>query len=210
MLYTVYMKQRGFSLIELLTVIAIILIMVVMVLGNTRGQSDRAAIEKSADDLVALFRQARQDALSVRKLEDRYPSYGVHLVRDGTTAVIYADCVPDDNTTGSITDTDTFQYVSSGNSNCTGAGGGNTISETLNLQNRTKISKITTTSIGDAPVNQDDISILFLRPEPTIWLAREAVPHYIKPGTTVIELTNNAATETVTVSINSAGFVRIN
>lgn len=183
--------------------------MIAMVLGNTRGQNDRAAVEKSADDLVSFFRQARQYSLAVRQLGSQYPSYGVYMAKDGTTAIMYADCVPDDNVSHTITEADTFRYLSSGASNCTGSGGGSTITETLNLQTRTKISKITTTSVGAAsPTERADLSVLFIRPEPTIWLSYSG--GYIRPGSMSIELTNNAGTEAVTVTINSAGFVRVN
>ncbi len=205
------MHARGFTLVELLTVIAIIFILTGLVLSNLRSARDHAAAEQAALDLIALMREARQNSLAVREHAGMYPSYGVYVKKGESTAVLFADCKADDDAAGSnsLNKHDTFDYT--GTKEQENCGAGNTDVERLTFAGGVIVEDIE----ADTIVHKDNIthfSVQFLQPEPTLWFVGKknesaaAEAGWLDMGTVHITL-KAPSDDTVVVSINSAGLI---
>jgi prepilin-type N-terminal cleavage/methylation domain-containing protein len=191
--------ERGFTLIELLTVIAIIFIMVAIVLAGTRNWRDVTVLEEASIEVLSVVREARSYAMAVREHDGAYPSYGVYFERGSGDIITYADCEADDNAPiGAITADDIFDYNNT--NNC--SGGTDVITTTLE---GVEVQQITLNEIGGSTDTASNLSVLFMRPEPTIWFSTGSTLQYL--GEVEIELEHLNTGQTRTVYINSSGLV---
>jgi prepilin-type N-terminal cleavage/methylation domain-containing protein len=195
------MRERAFSLIELLVVIAIIGILAGLVFGNMRSSRDDSSVELSALNLMAMVREARQNALAVLEWHGQHPSYGIYLEKGGSDVTMFADCVADDDGSKAINDHDRFDYQSTQHDeNC---GPGLTDVEVRPLDAGVTISEIR--AIGGSPPTINKFSVEFLQPEPTVWFSHNS--NLLDIGTIEIDLTRGSVTRTVI--LNRAGLVAL-
>lgn len=197
-MYMSHAHPRGFTLIEMLTVIAIIIILTGILFANFRNFGGTARLEQDATELASLIRTARQDSISVVQHGTEYPSYGVY-VNTSNTVELYAACGVD-LTAGS--------YHRGGDGNTCSAG--ETV-ETLTLRGST-VTGISHTNSNPASFTQT--AILFVRPDPIIQIYRYSGAsnnaQLVRTGTLTITLTSTDGTgDTRTVSVNSNGHIRI-
>lgn len=88
-------KDKGFTLVELLTVIAIISILSVLVLPNYRAGEKNLALQRSAQKLAQDIRRAQQMAMSAKEYQDKVPAgYGIYLKQGDNYYLLYADTNP--------------------------------------------------------------------------------------------------------------------
>lgn len=90
--------KRGFTLLELLIVISIMVILTAAVIGGSRGLSDQLKINNTQDKLTFMLQRARNLALSNKENNDpqapRVAGYGLEIATGGVphnTARIFAD-----------------------------------------------------------------------------------------------------------------------
>lgn len=61
-------KTKGFSLVELMVTVAVIIMVTIIILPNYRGIADQFALERSANKLSQDIRRAAEMAMSLREL----------------------------------------------------------------------------------------------------------------------------------------------
>ena len=87
--------KKGFTLIEAVVVISIILILSGMVLLNQRASQAQFALQRSAHKLAQDIRRAKDLAMSTQKFNDEIPEggYGIYikLATSDSSYKIYAD-----------------------------------------------------------------------------------------------------------------------
>lgn len=176
------MSQRGFTLLELLMVVAIMAIIAAITLVRTDLIQSDAEINSSGQQIVNMAKRARQQSISVAEYEGIFPSYGLYFdTAEPNEFVIYANCIPDDDGSGKVDHNDNFDYNSAGHSDChneiNNAGGSSpgptqaSKVEVIELENNAKITSIEVKVKDDAPVSGlDSVSVNYLRPEPTVWI----------------------------------------
>jgi prepilin-type N-terminal cleavage/methylation domain-containing protein len=198
-MYMSHAHPRGFTLIEMLTVIAIIIILTGILFANFRNFGGTARLEQDATELASLIRTARQDSISVVQHGTEYPSYGVYVYDSNAvdTIELYAACGVD---------------LTSGDYHRGGAG--NTCSAGQTVEGLTlRGSTISDIEYSTNNANIDGASILFVRPDPIIQMYRHtgvSSVQILRTGTLTITLTSTDGTgDTRTVSVNSNGHIRI-
>lgn len=137
------MKNKGFTLTELLTVIAIISIMSVLVLPNYRIGERQFALQRSAYKLAQDLRRAQEMTMSAKEFPAAPPTfmgvYGINFQLNFTSYILFAD----------LNNNKVFDS-------------GEEI-ENLSLEKGVKISNLSPASEGPGPLN-----IAFTPPDPTI------------------------------------------
>ena len=160
-IYTVCMShahQRGFTLIEMLTVIAIIIILTGILFANFRNFGGTARLEQDATELASLIRTARQDSISVVQHGSDYPSYGVY-VKTSNTIELYAAC-----NVNLADSSNSYQW--GGDGKIASCAGGNEMVQEYELKGST-VSDISYLANDDSNnANIYGASILFVRPDP--------------------------------------------
>jgi prepilin-type N-terminal cleavage/methylation domain-containing protein len=93
-------KQQGFSLIEMLVVIFIVGLISATLIVNWRKNEKRYQLQRAAQEIVQLIRQAQGFALNGKQMlwsptgEWLVPGYyGVHLRKNNPTFFIYGDVI---------------------------------------------------------------------------------------------------------------------
>ncbi len=88
------MKSKGFTLLEITVVIAIIILLSTIFLANYREGEKRFALQRSAYKLAQEIRRTQEMAMSSQKFEDSFPKggYGVYLTKNSNSVIIFADC----------------------------------------------------------------------------------------------------------------------
>jgi prepilin-type N-terminal cleavage/methylation domain-containing protein len=177
------MSQRGFTLLELLMVVAIMSIIAAVTLVRTDLLQSDAEINSAGQQIINMAKRARQQSISVSEYEGIFPSYGLYFdTSEPNQFIIYANCIPDDNGDGKVDHDDNFGYNDLGHSDChnaiNDAGGsspGPTTAatvEVVELENRAKIKNIEIKIKNETPVSGlESVSVNYLRPEPTVWIA---------------------------------------
>lgn len=174
---SLHKSNRGFTLVELIVTIVILVFMVTVVLANTHNLGLNARVKASANLIVDTLKDTRSKSISVRQFNNAsFPSYGVHLeTANPRTITVYADCVADDNADGTINNLDTFRFISS-STQCGGTKP-NGLDQQISLDANTRITAISATyPVGgvDVTTSESVVDLEFLRPEPTIWISRGA------------------------------------
>ena len=73
-------QSRGFTLVEMITVVAIILIMTAILLGNLPNFRDKTSLDLIAQEIAVTIRQAQVFGSGTRTAGDsKFRSYGVYL-----------------------------------------------------------------------------------------------------------------------------------
>jgi len=108
-----FKRQKGFTLFEMLVVIAIIAIISILVLANYRQGQKTYALEQSAQKLVSDIRQVQGMAISGYKAPNftTIGGYGVRII-DGNSYKIflYNGSNPDGCPSGAESDLGTFNF----------------------------------------------------------------------------------------------------
>jgi len=96
------MKQRGFSLIELLVSVGILTLINIMIFASYPEFSQRMALKRTSEEIALIVRQAQVYALGIKRsfsvLEDDYLDIGVHFdENDSKSLILFADENKDEN-----------------------------------------------------------------------------------------------------------------
>jgi type II secretion system protein H len=93
-------REAGFTMIELITVLAIIAIVSVMVFANYRSGNQQFTLENEAYMLAQNLRKVQEMAMSSKQISGVDPSgFGVYLKQGDSSYKLYADLsVPANNT----------------------------------------------------------------------------------------------------------------
>lgn len=173
------MSQRGFTLLELLLVVAIMGIIAAITLVRTDLIQSDAEINSAGQQIVNMAKRARQQSISVAEYLGVFPSYGLYFeMSNPNQFIIYANCIPDDNNSGEVDHDDNFDYNSDGHLDChneIGAGSPGPTSaatvEVIELENNVRIHDIEVKIKDSSPVSSlNAVSVNYLRPEPTVWI----------------------------------------
>src|SRR3989338_3253530 len=85
--------QKGFTVIELLVVLGIIVLISASILANYRGQQRESALTRSAQKLALDLRRAQTLAVSSTLHHSEIPyGYGVHFDKNVNSYFIFAMC----------------------------------------------------------------------------------------------------------------------
>lgn len=183
-----FLNNKGFTLIELVTITTITILLTSMFLANYRGGQKSLALTRSTHKLSQDIRTAKEMAMVGKYFYGSFPArgYGIYLVQNSNSYILFADC----NSNG---------IYDAGLLDCPDCSGGscinNVISEKvqdLALEVGIRISNISPPS----PLN-----ITFFPPDPTVTITPAA-------NSAVITLTLDGRTKRVT--INSVGLIEIN
>jgi len=155
------LRGSGFTLVELLVTMSILVVITSMILANYPGFSETLALKRTAQEIALTIRQAQVYGLSVREFgagSGIFPGYGVHFDIAGSpdTFVLFADA----NGNKSYDAGD-------------GCGGLSTeCVQMFKISTGDKISKLCgdqqSSPPGDCSLSQLDI--VYLRPTPTVTL----------------------------------------
>ena len=184
-------KHNGFTLVELLTSIAIILILTAVAIGISQGRSKGLVLNRTAALVSTKAELVKEKALSSQEFHGAIPKggYGVYFnLSTPTKFILFADC-------------DGNYVYSKGTKPC--SGNNSEKIEEIQLEKGIKIKSI----IPSNPLNA--ISITFQPPSP-------AVSFYISPGNKVsnssvkitLEISGNFS-RTKSIIFNKAGLIYI-
>ncbi len=86
--------HRGFTLLEITVVIAIIVFLSTIFLANYRGGEKQFALQRSSHKLAQDLRTVEEMALSSRKFEGTFPKggYGIYFRPETNSYILFADC----------------------------------------------------------------------------------------------------------------------
>jgi prepilin-type N-terminal cleavage/methylation domain-containing protein len=176
---------RGFTLVEILIVVAITALVGSIVLANTNMFATQTHLKAVANQILNQAKEVRQYSVSVEEFRNgTFPSYGFAFdITQPDRMFVYVDCTPDDNGNGIVGVGDTFHYTP-GSTNCDA--GGDLVDQVL-FDPRIKIAAMRAVFPVDDDSNpstpyvmktesEKDIHILYLRPEPTLWMTTCAIP----------------------------------
>jgi prepilin-type N-terminal cleavage/methylation domain-containing protein len=206
-------RSGGFSLIELMVVVAIITIFTSFSLARTPSLGGSVRLENSLNAILSAFRQARHDSISVAKFGalNVYPSYGVYVQEGGTTLTIYADCIADDTGGANpiVDENDTFYFGAANN-----CGGASAVSKTITLDQNITISDIGVKQAGAGAFTTTaaNMSVQFLRPHPLVWIVTQTGgARTVHPNAEAyIDILDARTNTTRRVTINTNGLVYAN
>lgn len=188
--------MRGFTLVEMVTVIAIMAIIMGTLFANFRSWGGVSKLERDANDVASLVSTARQNSISVVKFGSDYPSYGVSFSSqngNNTVVTLYARCVTD---------------ISSGSFDYTGntascSSGKDVTAVTLT---GSTVSNLSYDTGGNGAINR--ASVLFVRPDPIVKIYRNNT--VLPTGTLTVTLQSTDGNATLRyVKVNTNGFVSI-
>ncbi len=86
---------EGFTIVELLVVMSIFVIVATMTLANYPGFKDRLAINREAETIASVVRQAQANGLAVKEFvpgSNIFPGYGVYFqISSHASYILFAD-----------------------------------------------------------------------------------------------------------------------
>jgi len=86
------MKNRGFTLIEIVVVLSIIILLSSLVLANYRTGANQLALERSVHKLTQDLRRTQEKAMSAKEFQGQVPPrYGIELNTGSSDYVLFAD-----------------------------------------------------------------------------------------------------------------------
>jgi len=201
--------KLGFSAIELLVVIGIIVLLSTIVLTNLPRLNRQTRVNVTAEDILRTIRDARVRSVSIAEFAPNsgiFPSYGVFVERSGSQQVVlYADCNIDDNGDNVIDENDDFTFDSSSSTNCLGTNG---LVKRVPIDSRVRISDIRKIVPPNPAVSQDRVYVEFLRPEPSIWISDEN-ESLLPLGHIEIDVSDSGETLTKTLYIRTTGHIEV-
>lgn len=84
-------NRQGFTLVELVVVMAIFTIMTIVVMANLPAFRSRTSLDLLAEEVAITIRQAQVFGVGTRVFETEFPSYGVYFSIDPQSFVLFAD-----------------------------------------------------------------------------------------------------------------------
>ena len=133
--------HKGFTLLELLIVTAIIVLLTALILPNYKSGSHQLALQRSAQKLAQDIRRAQEMAMSSKKVSGQIPyGFGIHLDSSSEDSYILFADLNNNHHRDAIIDQDL---------------------ETIKLESGIKISSL-------LPVSA--FSVVFVSPDPTVWI----------------------------------------
>jgi prepilin-type N-terminal cleavage/methylation domain-containing protein len=173
-----YNPQTGFTLVELLVVLFIILLLSTLLLVNYRGGQKKYALSQASQQLISDLRKAQNMAMSGAEIYGQYCGYGLEIDQSNrpTSYRFYADKSTDCQTSNN-------QYDS-----------GDEILEIIKLPSRIRIQ-----STSPSPID-----IFFKPPQPTTYINADAGAGV--SGTITLEIEGTSFTKIVTVT--TAGLIQ--
>jgi len=101
------LNGKGFTLLEMMVVVAIISLMSVLVMGNYNSQKKAKEMQFSAQKIADSIRKAQNYSINIKKLEGYNVSggYGIHFIA-GNSFTIFLDDSVDRNKTYGVEDHD--------------------------------------------------------------------------------------------------------
>ncbi len=180
-------SESGFTLIEMMVVIAIFVIITAIVLSSLPRFRERTRLDLVAQEVALLVRQAQTFTTSTRAFGSatNFPSYGVYFKKgdpDPDTLILFADKIVDKKYNGTA--------CGQTNSECL---------EQFTLPKSIKIAKIISPS-PNCP-EQDYVHISFVRPETDAYFVSGNAPH-CSPSSYEITLQNNESSDPATKTIH--------
>ena len=89
------MKQRGFSLIELMVAVGILTLINIMIFASYPEFSQKMALKRTSEEVALIARQAQAYALGIKRpvsSGDDYYGFGIHFDKnDSKSLVLFAD-----------------------------------------------------------------------------------------------------------------------
>jgi prepilin-type N-terminal cleavage/methylation domain-containing protein len=173
-------KNNGFSLVELLVVMAIMMVLFFSVYINQRNSQPQYLLRQGEQKLASDLRRAQNMAMSGSNLSGNYYGYGIYLQTNSNSYILY----------GERTDTgaDSTIYNSSG--------AVDTIIETISFPRSVKINS--------SPFPSDQAHIFFKSPDPTTTISDGADP--TKTSVSIV-LKADGSSATRNVQVTSAGLI---
>jgi len=147
---SLFADRRGFTMVEVVIMLGIIVIVSAVVLANFPGVSASINLQRSVQQLALWFRQAQNQALAVRQVQGPFgpvvpPGVGVYIsTADPTHYIIFADICP-----------------SAPNNNKIYDAGCDIVIETVGLERGVRIMELT----DEDAQNQSAVSVVFTVPE---------------------------------------------
>ena len=83
------MKQRGFSLIELMVAVGILVLINTMIFANYPEFSQKVALRRTSEEIALIVRQAQAYSLGIKRSAsggDNYFGFGVHFDKSPTNS----------------------------------------------------------------------------------------------------------------------------
>lgn len=185
--------KKGFTLVELLVVMGIILLLSAIILPNYLQRERLLALQRSAAKLAQDLRRAQELAMSAKEFHYSIPEggYGIYFkISEPGYYILFADCNGD-----LLYDGETPVCPDCSEAPCLEGVFAEKVGDNLEFERGTLIQDL-------FPIDPLDssLTIIFTPPDPTIT---------IKPDTSSasISLSNNSQTKTII--INKAGLIQI-
>jgi prepilin-type N-terminal cleavage/methylation domain-containing protein len=103
-----YNCQKGFTLIELITVMAILAIIFVSVLANYQNNKSEQALTQAVQKMVTDLREAQNMAMSGSEINSQYYGYGIYInigvEGSNNSYIVFGETQPDSHIYDSATD----------------------------------------------------------------------------------------------------------
>jgi prepilin-type N-terminal cleavage/methylation domain-containing protein len=199
--------QKGFTVVELIIVIGIIVMVSTLSLASLPQLSSQVRINEAVEDILRAIREARHNSIAIREFSpgsDIFPSYGLYFDIDSPQKfIMYADCKINDNGDQILDDRDNFTF----NPDSINCDGGNGWVKDITLDPKVSITAIRSITTGD-PVEETKAYVEYIRPEPSIWIS-DSDGNVLPLGKIEIELTSITNAFTKTVLIWTTGNVEV-
>lgn len=183
-------KNEGLTMVELLTVMAITVILSVTVFGNYSASNDNQALDRASQKLAQDFRRVGEMALSGQDVTGAANGFGIYFYR-GTLA-------------------DSKKYIVYKNINADYRYSGDTVTETVNIEKGVMICDV---RMGGVSEGDGALSVAFKPPEPTVYVENDPTDSeasiILVPEATTGCPSPAAGTKQRTVKINNIGRIDV-
>tara|TARA_Y100000310_G_scaffold32715_1_gene30985 strand:- start:447 stop:977 length:531 start_codon:yes stop_codon:yes gene_type:complete len=173
-------REQGFTVIEILVVMAIVVLMTILVLPNWRAGEQSLALQRSAQKLAQDTRRAQELALRAQSFTCQIGTisgYGIFFDQSAPNSyILFAEC------NGNNTYNDGIDGIVDG--------------ESISLESGVEIASVT-----PGPT----VSIVFIPPTPTIWINNDVGQTSVQ---VVLRRTGDPAS-TKTITITNKGIIDV-
>ncbi|MCU0653342.1 MAG: prepilin-type N-terminal cleavage/methylation domain-containing protein [Candidatus Pacebacteria bacterium] len=96
--FDAHFRERGYSMIELMTVMVIIAIMTAFAVSNYHEGNRQVTLDVQANQLAQDLRKMQEWALSAHQVNGAsLAGYGIYIVQGGSSYILYADSIASNN-----------------------------------------------------------------------------------------------------------------